>query len=423
MSNTLSTRSIAVENFFNVIAYVLVSIPMLLHLATVQQYALNIPRWDDYDAILGFLNEFKHASMFDKFILLFKQHNEHRILSSKLVYSIYYSLTGTINFRHIIFIGNLQLVGIYIIIGSFLKKLIPQHWLSALFVLGLCLFDLNSYENSDFAMAAMQNYGILFLFMSSIYFYSSSRKYMLPIAMFVQAVAIFSSGNGIVAAFFIIAYTFLGRLSKDKIICSAIIMLLFSPMYYVAYQKATVSFFSADPARFVPYFLHVVGAHFSYTLGIILSIVILGLLIWAAPIKRNIKEIVAIEMAPILVLGLFVLASIGVLSLFRAQLSIETSYSSRYYIYSHLLVFVLYVFVLFKFKEKRANTKILGYSLMLLSFVYIKNYTVGKDGFNGFYNTLRGSEYDYPDKNRAKMITDEACRLNIYCLDKAKQAI
>ena len=68
----------------------LILAPILIHLYYVCHYAVNIPLMDDYDAVLGFLNDFKKSGTADRVVLLFSQHNEHRILSSNLFYAAYY---------------------------------------------------------------------------------------------------------------------------------------------------------------------------------------------------------------------------------------------------------------------------------------------------------------------------------------------
>src|ERR1700743_859724 len=114
-------------------------IPAFLYFRIVDHYAVNIPWSDDYDAILGFLLEFRKAPFGEKIGLLFSQHNEHRILSSRLVYITWQALFGRINFRYLTFIGDTQLLVAFFISIYFIRRCIPRYWSIVAFVWGLCL--------------------------------------------------------------------------------------------------------------------------------------------------------------------------------------------------------------------------------------------------------------------------------------------
>ena len=61
---------------------------ILLYVLTIHRLAVNQPAGDDYEAILFFLNQFSLAQPLDQLQLLVQQHNEHRIVFSRLVTSI-----------------------------------------------------------------------------------------------------------------------------------------------------------------------------------------------------------------------------------------------------------------------------------------------------------------------------------------------
>jgi hypothetical protein len=185
------------KTYLDVFGWVIIFIPAFIYLYNVWTYAVNIPSNDDYYAILDFLCRYKNTQGADKFFLLFSLHNEHRILSSRIVYVLYYCIFGHINFRHIIFIDNFQLLLAFCVLLVFIKRCLRRYWFIASFVSGLCFFDLSNWENADFAMAGLQNYGIILWFMLSLLFYSMpGRKYLIAGLLF-QIVCIYSSGNGI----------------------------------------------------------------------------------------------------------------------------------------------------------------------------------------------------------------------------------
>jgi hypothetical protein len=395
----------------------IVFLPILVYVLYVYIYAINIPRQDDFDAILDFLLSFRKANFSDKLALLFSQHNEHRIFSSRFVYAIYYSLSGSINFRHIILLNSMSLILIFTIITHFIRRSLTRDWYIGAFVLSLCIFDINNVENADFAMAGMQNYGVILLFISAIFFYSlKSRWYLIP-AVLMQAMCIFSSGNGNIGAFFIVLFVLLSK-DKFKIITALLAFAIFAPLYYYHYNHAVAIFFTLDMAKVVPFFLHVVGAHFSYSSGIAAGIFLLVVLLVTLPFGK--KLVIKNNALPLLCLLAFILASMAVMSVFRGNLPVEASYASRYFIYTHLLTSITFVFLLINLDGKKISMPILIVAVIILLGAYRNNYKDGSYGFRTFRNTLKTIDFDYPDKARAKSITDEACKENIYCIDKHK---
>jgi hypothetical protein len=409
-----------------VIPFVIICIPIFIFLSFVHKYALNLPHWDDYDAVLAFLNSYKNATISDKFLLLFSQHNEHRIFSSRLIYVFYKGLFGTINFRHIIFTNAAILLSTFGLLVFLLRQIIPSLWQVAALVLSICMFDLNNYENANFAMAGMQNYGIFLLFLSSMYCYSlSSNKYIIA-AVLLQMVCVFSSGNGGIGSFFITAFVFATGNKTRKYIALSVLLLI-TPLYYIGFNKGASDFFTLNPLRFIPYFLHSTGSHFGLTLGLFFAIVLLLLFVYLLPFNqdKSLKRLDSVSPFSVmfLFLALFILSSLGVMSIFRGNLPIEGSCSSRYLIYSHLLVAVVFIFFLIRYQSQNILKRISTISVLILVLTYTLHYEEGRIGFETYYNTMKNTPYDYPDANRAKALTDEACKLNIYCIEQARTKI
>jgi hypothetical protein len=411
--------------FNDVIKYLLIAFPIIIYFSFIQKYALNIPHWDDFDAILLFMNKFKVGTTGEKFALLFSQHNEHRIFSSRVVYVLYYYVFHTINFRYLIFINGVILLAVYLLLVHVARKMLPSLWYVAALALSICLFDLNNYENADFAMAGMQNYGIFFFFIYSMYFYSKKADFYLLFAILFQIICVFSSGNGAVASFFIVLFTFMNK-NAWKRIFSTVVLLVTTPLYYISYHKGTSDFFTSDPAKFVPYFLHSLGAHFSFTLGVLAALVLLLLFVLVFPVTygKNEKRFEIKPETPLFIcLALFVFSSLGVMSIFRGNLPIEGSYASRYFIYTHTIVAIIFLFFLHKFQNKTSLNRITIGAMIILCFIYVKNHSDGASGFESFYNQMKAEGYDYPNASVAKEITDESCRLKIYCIEEARSKI
>lgn len=402
------------QNIINKLLIFLALIPMSIYAYYVLHFSINVPRQDDYDAVLGFLINYSKASFPEKMMSLFSQQNEHRILLSRIVYAIYYTLTGGINFRHIILLNLALLITLFTTIAWFIRKVIPAHWQVAVIMLSFAMFDLNNFENADFAMAGLQNYGVILLFMGSIFFYNKDgNKYLVP-AILLQATCVFSSGNGNIGAFFILLFALLSK-SRPKIIAALITFCLVSPLYYVSYMQPATNFFTLDPAKFLPFFLHAIAAHFSNEGGVVIGVALLVILFATLPVGK--RFVIRNNSLPLLCLAGFILASLGVMSLFRGNMDIFVSYSSRYFIYSHILVTVLFVFAIIRLQEKGTMLKALQIGMMVLTIIiYKKNADYGLGGMDWQYNCRKTREFDYPFPEKAKQIADESCQLGIYCI-------
>lgn len=330
---------------------------------------------------------------------------------------LYCSIFKTINFRYIIFTDAVFLVTIFLILLQIIKKLLPEIWLTIGFIFSICIFDIDGFENAYFAMAGMQNYGIILLFVGSLLSYSLENKKYIPLASALQIICIFSSGNGNVAAFFILVFTLLNK-DRLKIIVATCSFLIFAPLYYLHYKQPDTNFFTLDPSKFLAYFFHSIGAHISYVRGIAAGIVILATFLLCLPINKKIK----IQQNTLILLCIsgFLFSSMGVMSIFRGNLPINCSYASRYFIYSHLILAITITFLLLKINKHALRIKFLSCAILYLMFIYAENYNEGKNAFEAQYALLKNTDFGYPDKVRAKQVTDESCKLGIYCIEDAK---
>ncbi len=404
-----------------VFKYAIILSPAIIYFSFVEFYGINLPRTDDFYAILDFLNNFKKAGVTEKLSLLFSQHNEHRIFSARIVYVAYYFIFDSINFKYIMYIDAALLLGIFYVFINFSKKILPEIFPVISFLFGLCLFDLTNFENAIFSMAGMTNYGIILLFIASLYFYSSHNEKMIPLAALLQTVCVFSSGNGNIASLFILIFTILNK-DRIKIIVAAIIFIVCGILYYYHYvhlETLSGSSFTTMPSKFIPYFLHAIGSHFSYEFGVVSGVILLLLVALLFPVQKSL--VIKKEALPFICIVGFIIASMAVMAIYRGNLPVSLSYSSRYQIYSHMLVPIIVIFALLKFPDK-VRIICVG-STILLIYMYTINYSEGKICFEGFTNGLKFTDYGYDDKAAAKKIADESCRLGIYCIDSARKKL
>lgn len=390
-------------------------IPAIFFFYIVFLHARNIPIMDDYDAILNFLSSYEKAGFKDKMILLLSQHNEHRLLYSRILYVLYYTIFGNVNFRNIIIIGDFQLLGIVLVSVYFIRRCAGKYWSILALIWTLCIFDLNSYENGDIAMYGIQNYGVIMLFFVSLFFYSRDNKLSIAAGAVVQAICIFSSGNGMIASLFLVISAIPGKNRLKKIVSIAT-MLVFTPLYFVGYKVV-------DPAdnRYHTtfdiaslYFTKMTGAYFNFDNSLIFGAIILVVLLVTFPYKKLFANP---AIWPILCILGFSIASMTSITLFRSNMPNAQFQASRYLIYPELIVATACLFIFLKLEGKKVKLFVAIVLLLVILKTYSNNYLFGEAGFERTEARAENIPYWYPDMKRAKEIAVAACQAGIYCLD------
>jgi len=341
---------------------------------------------------------------------------------------------GKVNFAHLIFVSNVQLVAFYLIVASYVRRVIPVYWSLVTLIFGFCIFDLSSYENADFALSGSVNYGILLLFMATIYCYDSGKKWMLALAALLQIVATFSSGAGILTSLCIVIFNFF-KGDRLKLWVSLGVLLAFSPLYFIHYEK--IAAMGAVEKKFdigyvFKFFLKLAGGHFGNDYSFGTAIILFGVLVWVLPIKfdfKNLKQLITIDpkMLPFVCLFGYLLATFTIVAVFRSNtvMGENGAYQSRYLINSHLLLGLVILLASFKFSGKTAFFYVLAVSGIVCAVAYKSNYAYGEACLNMTKNRLQYYPYYYgthkdADNEKAKQVEMEACKLGIYCISEER---
>lgn len=407
--------------FMQYMQYSWLLIPAIALFLTVYDFALNIPNEDDYDAILDFLCKFKTGGFTEKISLLFSQHNEHRILGSRIAYMLYYLVTGHADISFFIFLGNVQLLIVFLLLCYFIRKFVTAYWYIPALVLSICLFDFINYENSCFAMAGMQNYGVIMWFLLSLYCYTREGKYDIWLGAVFQFLCIFSSGNGMIGALALfIAMVF--TKDKMKMMVSGGVFAVFSALYFIQYtQPSNEAHQAADITQIVPFFLHEVGGHFGFDYGHYVGGLIILLLAITFPLKKHFN--IDGNAIPLVAILLFAFGSLGATAIFRSSGHIMLSYVSRYMIYNGIITTILFCFIANKLAgKKQLYWSFIGLSALILGMAYKHNYEFGMMGFEVQRSKLQNYLYYYPpDKvEHVQGIVLRSCTLDLYCIEEER---
>ena len=175
------------------IAWVLVLLPIILFGLIWQHYAVNVPKWDDH-ALRAFLYySDQETTLLGKLYQLFKQHNEHRIVYDRLITALDYGLFGKLNYKHLMVVGNLSLVGLLVVFIAILRQAGRSLYYAV--PIALFLFNLSQWENMYWGMAALQNFSVVLWVVGAFYLLSYTSRTALAIVL--ALLATLTSGNGL----------------------------------------------------------------------------------------------------------------------------------------------------------------------------------------------------------------------------------
>jgi hypothetical protein len=103
-----------------IVTFITVAFAPAAYAASIILFATNVPVGDDY-ALLVFVNEFQAASSLDeKLRLVFSLHNEHRIAATRLMALMVQWISGSLDFRVLLLIGNAALILAVVQVGCLL---------------------------------------------------------------------------------------------------------------------------------------------------------------------------------------------------------------------------------------------------------------------------------------------------------------
>lgn len=373
---------------------------MGLYFYFLSEYAINIPKWDDH-ALKAFIVEFQSANGFiPKLQTFFKLHNEHRIAFDRFFTLIVFWIHGSIEYRWLMWIGNFTLLGILFIFFKIFQK---QKISLAYFVpIPFILFQLQLWENTFWGMAAMQNFGVVFFILTLIYLISSEKRSHFYIALFVAFLATYTSGNGITIFPVCIVLLVLQRRFKDVFIFSSVsIILVFLYFYQYKFPENNPSMDGIGINKIASGFFMFLGSVFDLipnasqsqkiTIGLGFILFVSGSIIAIYLIfnSKLFKKQRNLNHTELFILGtiMFLIGTAIVVTYTRISYGESSLLTSRYKIYSILLLITIYLAIISKINL--VNDKWLAFTLIFMAvcFNLIANFTHFKDVVN-FRNQL-----------------------------------
>jgi hypothetical protein len=420
------------------VAYLLILLPALTFFGLFFRYTLNVPVNDDYPAVLQFLNNYVSThSYMEKLRLLFSQHNEHRIVFSRVWTVITFKLLKAVNFNVLSFIGDLSLVGIAIV---FFRKFLSLKKSLFLFIpVTVFLFNITSWENMDFAMCALSNFVVHFFILLSLAFLASSTAYSkknVVLALIFFFAAMMTQGAGLSLYPVSICLLIYKKEYKNLLIylVVATLILLF---YFHGYQRppsgtSPLMVLRDMKVRSILFALAFLGNAFDYFLvftnevqeSIGISTVIgFGFLLLFLYITK--KKYYKRNLFNYSIMLLVVLTSL-VTAISRSPMGLETAGASRYRINGIIFFISLYFWFIetYKVETKRALLAILTFTGWYYLMVNLNQYeylSVREEQLNleVLATNARDSSLVSPDRadtERQRAILDKSAALHVYYL-------
>jgi hypothetical protein len=367
--------------------YFLVALlPCIFYYGFYFKYGINAPFADDWSVIVGLVIHFFHSqeSWLDKFLLLFAQCNEHRELFLSIITVAQFAILGHINFFYLNLIGGLSSLGILIVLYKILKRYRHPEWL--IIPISFTLFNLAYFHNLYWPVSALQHNVVVFLIVSTLCVldYSQGGIKSFLLANFIAFVALFSSGNGfivyIAAAPLIFRYLKLYRILW--FLSGAFFFFLYINNYEHPVQRgnllSNIFLFKGILGNFFAYWGAFASSFFeSGSVWMEPVCIAIGALVFFTFIYKfwiNRKDFFQDQKDYSFKLSLFVflLCTVGIYSMARANMPISNVFESRYAI-NTTLILLLYILFFDNLIYRKFKVVIIGFIVSFFFFSYVNH--------------------------------------------------
>lgn len=175
---------------------VLVAIPILCFSLLLIVYIVDVPWMDDIDAFLSFILGYTDArTVGEKLDWLLRPNNEHRILTGKLITLGLYNLTGTVNFRWLIFVAYAFLLGLLVIFYRvFRTTSLP---VLAFVPVPFLLLQPQYYLTTTWAITSLQHQVVVAMIVTTLYLLANGNRNRFAVGLALQVLTSLSMSNGL----------------------------------------------------------------------------------------------------------------------------------------------------------------------------------------------------------------------------------
>lgn len=386
------------------------------YIRTIGKFSINFPLGDDYDAILNFLNHWDESD--SKFSLLFSQHNEHRLVFLRIVALAYFKIFHSVNFAHLIWIGNLFL---FFTIGVLYVSTKDKRKFFFFAPIFLWILTYSNWESETWAMASLSNFPVLFFAFLSFFFLSKRTLTSFVFSIFFAFLSVFSQGNGLVV--FAVGIVFL---LKDKIrlaiwiVCGLLAIYIYFILFsYLKPAHSKFEFFAFERMFFLTrlfYGMTLLSSVFQSKFSLVLGAVPLVFIFY---LYKNYKRISTLLLAMLS----FLLISYTSVVFTRGGFGFEQAFVSRYQVYTISIYALIFLSLLPKIRIRKHLFLILLFSGLFYynsNLLNVHSLQVRKDSI--LTDQKCGEECStyltYPEPERAKNILTQSKTKGVFHNEK-----
>lgn len=425
------------HTFFSPIFIMFSIIPIIVYYYIVIHFSINIPVMDDYDSILAYLNKSDYLS-FDN---LLSQHNEHRIVWTRLVAAGYYAIFGKINLVHLMFIGNLAVLLIFCL----LLKIMNDRQLPSILLVPVAymLFNSLSWSNITWAMAILGNYYCMFFALLTFFLWNKRTLWGYGLGLIAGTLTSYTNANGLIVFFVLLLwegtglFTWFqdrvikkgGELLKQPIRIWVLLIVILCQCYayfrgynFPAAHQGLDNVLLKYPLL-IPYAFQVIGSY-AFVIGKIAMFLIGGVellfILFITYRKYYQKNSTLYWFLIFSMLSIFAIAS-G-----RFGLDIDQAVPSRYRFFAVIVLILIYLaFIELYTQLLVSRTWVICFLIVLSIGFNIGSNIIGIQGLSTRKSILTegirtwdqsGEGLDYPDQVRASSVLRESMEKRIYQL-------
>ena len=431
------------------VAPVLIALPIGCFILFVFTYAVNVPWFDDIDAFLGFTLAYTDATtLSEKIYNVLVPNNEHRIVIAKLITLAMYYLTGEVNFRWLILIALVFILGTLVLLSRVFRSM-QLPWL-AFVPVPFLLLQPEYYLTSLWTIPGLQHSVVICLTLSSLYMLTQPGRSNFALAITLQILAALSMSNGLMG---LIAGGIILALSRNWyrlggwVVGSVIAIWL----YFYNFQSAgrtsdSLAYSLAHPIQAFGAFFTFTGAMFDLTptvqgswryaaptlAGAVLAALVLtlvyrmGLSFWSAGHENRNEEQ---QKRRLFFIGgyVFLFGNVAIIALLRLRYGYEVMVVSNYMIYPAVMATLIYLNVLSESLNGQAQQRCLKVGLLVSVLIWMFAYGVYwpraayrkqmllTSAMNQKYNDIGlGATWGTPFANMARSVMRESAKRGIY---------
>jgi hypothetical protein len=326
---------------------------------------LPFPYQDDFKGLLAFALQYDRAprAAAKALSIAVIRHNEYRLIFQHLIVAAEVEITHRVNFIFLTTLGDMFLIGIAILLWCSFDRGPLKRKLLYFLPISLLFFGLSYWETLNWALASLQNLPVIFFAFMALYFliprdHQVQANYRFMISCIAACLSCCASANGFLLAPVGITILASRRCYKQFILWMLSFALPFCAYRYHALESPT--HYSFHPTQIFYFIAFLGGVYPGRFIAFLIGAIILAILAWAAYSRLT-------QRSPVLFfLAVWIVLTSAIVEAFRVSIS------SRYSIYSVLLLICCYDFALNTFDENRlVSRRLLGLDITRKHFLQL----------------------------------------------------